>query len=459
MIGIGNQRRSGPAVRVLHLVHNHPSLHPGGTEIFARELFHELRRDPDSTHLFIAAVDDLHRKPHPGTRFQSAGAGPDELLLWAGHFDRFQLNQTDTEGTLFELGEMAESFRPDVVHFHHLLRIGANAVPFLRRVCPDARFVLTLHDYYALCHRDGVLLRHPGNERCDGPTPNACNGCFPEISPARFRVRELMLKAHLAGFDRFVAPSRFLIDRYREWGLPADRLTLIANGRDWAEPAAARPGGPEGRNRFAILGNLSPYKGTTVALAAARRLAERAVPFTLDVHGAALYQTDAFSTAVADGVRALGPLAHLHGSYRPEDVPAILAAADWVVVPSIWWENAPLVIDEAMHHGRPVICAGIGGMAERVRNGIDGLHFRTGDALSLADTMARAATEHGLWDRLAGAIRPSRTIAAAAADHAALYRELLQQPAPVAGAAEEDAAPARRRRPTMPRGTVSPARA
>ena len=54
--------------------------------------------------------------------------------------------------------------------------------------------------------------------------------------------------------------------------------------------------------------------------------------------------------------------------------------ADWVVMPSVWWENAPLVIAEAHAHGRPVICSNIGGMAESVRHGVDGLHFPAGDA-------------------------------------------------------------------------------
>ncbi|BBK42027.1 glycosyl transferase [Allostella vacuolata] len=436
-------------MRVLHLVHNHPSLHPGGTEIFARELFRRLGRESGTTQLFVAAVDDLHRRPHPGTRFQSAGHGADEILLWAGHFDRFQLNQTDTEGTLFELGEMAENFRPDIIHFHHLLRFGANAVPFLRRVCPDARFVLSLHDYYALCHRDGVLLRNPANERCDGPSPTACNGCFPDISPARFRVRELMLKAHLSGFDRYIAPSRFLIDRYTDWGLPAGRITHIANGRAW--PASAPPRRTDGpRNRFAVLGNLSVYKGTPVALAAARRLADLGVDFSLDVHGAARYQTDPFVARLEEDQRAIGSRARLHGSYQPAEVAGILSSADWVIVPSIWWENAPLVIDEAMHHGRPVLCSNIGGMAERVRDGVDGLHFRAGDALSLADAMQRAISEEGLWQRLASGIRPPRTIDDAARDHVALYEELLTPVAPAA-APIGSPAPGRRRRPSLPR--------
>ena len=80
--------------------------------------------------------------------------------------------------------------------------------------------------------------------------------------------------------------------------------------------------------------------------------------------------------------------------------------ADWIVVPSIWWENSPLVIQEAFMHGRPVICSDIGGMAEKVRDGVDGLHFRANDARSLAATIQRAAGTPGLWEKLRQGIRP-----------------------------------------------------
>ena len=69
-----------------------------------------------------------------------------------------------------------------------------------------------------------------------------------------------------------------------------------------------------------------------------------------------------------------------------------MASVDWVVVPSIWWENSPLVIQEAFLHGRPVICSDIGGMAEKVDDGVNGLHFRTGDPRSLAQAIRRATS-------------------------------------------------------------------
>jgi glycosyltransferase involved in cell wall biosynthesis len=77
----------------------------------------------------------------------------------------------------------------------------------------------------------------------------------------------------------------------------------------------------------------------------------------------------------------------LRGEYANERVSDLLDHLDLIVVPSIWWENSPVVIEEALSRGVPVLCSDIGGMAEKVRPGIDGWHFRVGDARSLAQRL------------------------------------------------------------------------
>ena len=113
------------------------------------------------------------------------------------------------------------------------------------------------------------------------------------------------------------------------------------------------------------------------------------------------------------------------GRYRPDELSALMRAVDWVVIPSIWWENSPLVIQEAFAHGRPVICSDIGGMAEKVTDGVDGLHFRAGDPQSLADTIERAIGTPGLWDRLRAGIGEVHPLARHLANLTDLYDELL----------------------------------
>ena len=75
------------------------------------------------------------------------------------------------------------------------------------------------------------------------------------------------------------------------------------------------------------------------------------------------------------------------------------------MVPSIWWENSPLVIQEAFLHGRPVICSDIGGMAEKVDHDVNGLHFPVGDPDALARTIQRAAIDQGCGSALLPASR------------------------------------------------------
>jgi glycosyltransferase involved in cell wall biosynthesis len=103
-----------------------------------------------------------------------------------------------------------------------------------------------------------------------------------------------------------------------------------------------------------------------------------------------------------------------------------MRTVDWVVVPSTWWENAPLVIHEARAARRPVICSGIGGMAEMVEDGISGLHVPPGDAAALAETMLLAAADADRWDHMARALTPASHEAFVEA-HLGLYRSVCDR--------------------------------
>jgi len=415
-------------VRVLTFCHNHPALHPGGTEMLALELHREMRRRGIDS-FFLAGVDKLHRGRSSGTCFQTVGSSESEMLMWTGEFDPVSLAQHDFYGVFPELTDFLLHYRPTVVHFHHTLLVGVETIALVRRILPEAKIVLTLHDYYPLCPRDGILLNAAG-ERCQGPDIDSCRTCLPGLVPAAWRLRDLHIRNHLGLVHRFVCPSEFLRGRYLDWGLPAERMTVLRNGRPAAAPAPHRPLPADGvRNRFAIFGNLSRPKGTLVALRAAALLKEAGAEFSLTLHGAPKFQGEAFQAEFAKLLDQAGSRVVHAGEYGPAEIAGRMAAADWVVAPSIWWENAPLVIEEAFQHRRPVLCSGIGGMAERVSDGVDGLHFTAGDPAALAAAMRRGMDEPGLWERLAGGIRPAVTLTACADAHLALYGD-LSGPAP-----------------------------
>lgn len=408
-------------LRVLTICHNHPGLHPGGSEIFAHDLFRALGRNREVEALFLGCTHSVHRERKPGTAFQTFGRSADELLLWAGHFDPFHMSQLDHQGVMPELGELLTSFQPDIVHLHHLLLIGAESLFLIRRLLPHCRIVLTLHDYYLICANDGQMVKPGTMELCNGAHHDACHGCFPDRPLDSFRLRELHLKGLLSHVDHFVAPSRFLRDRFIAWGIAPSRISVIRNGIPAARPAPHRSG--KEKRVFGYFGNINPYKGLPVLLDAMRQLSD--LEPELIVHGDALFQTEAFKAEIDAKIQggALKGVA-TRGRYDRADLPRLMAEVDWVVVPSVWWENSPLVIQEAFQHRRPVIASDLGGMAETVTHQTSGLTFRAGDSASLARAMRRAMTEPRLWERLVEGIPPTRDIEMAAAEHLALYTEL-----------------------------------
>jgi len=414
-------------LKVLHLCHNHPSLHPGGTEIFALDLHRQMVSSGDVEGLFIGCVDQNHRQQRPGTVFQGIGASSDEMLMWTGHFDNFYLSQIDLHGIVPELSDLLTTLRPDIVHFHHILLMGVEILFLVRRVLPKAKIVLSLHDYYAICAHDGQMVTVGERRPCQQATPDACHRCFPRLDQEHFVLRERHIKTHFSVVDRFLSPSNFLRRRYIGWGLAPERIEVMRNARPEAEIAPHRQGrGNETRNRFAYFGNLNPNKGVLVLLEAARLLNERRPgSFRVDIHGGAPFQSDAFKADLKEALAKVAGFVHWHGAYQADEMTGLMRDVDWVVTPSVWWENAPLVIDEAFVHRRPVIASNMGGMAESVTDGVDGLTFRPGDAAALADTMERALAEPDLWESLVDGIAPRRTLETCAAEHVALYRRLL----------------------------------
>ncbi len=408
------------------IAHNHPGFFPGGGEIFAYRMFLELKRNAAYTTLFLGATGKQNREPHPGTPFLAYEGREDEYLFWGDHFDYFQQSLRDSEFLYRDFANFLTLHRPSVIHFHHTLRLGVEALTVARRTLPDARIIYTLHDFIPMCHRDGQMIRVGTNALCERATPARCHECFPTISSARFKARELFIKAHFQHVDMFVSPSEFLAERYRQWGIPTDKISVIANGTPTPQRTLSQKKTlPRSNNqpvRFGYFGQISSYKGTMLLLKAAQELINDGFNnIELHIHGNIHFQSDDFKEEFESTIAKLAPRAQFHGVYPPEQISHLMHGIDWVVVPSIWWENAPLVISEALRHQKPVICSDIGGMAELIQHEVNGLHFRVGDMASLVDAMRRTMTEKGLQQRLIKQITQPLTIKECVQQYMHLY--------------------------------------
>lgn len=392
--------------RVLFVCHGHPSVRPGGAEAYALEL-HEAIRDLSSRFKpFLMAYRAAEAADGGQPRLATiGGADPSQFFLVsaAAGFNPFTGRHGDRR-VLELFCELLEDLRPDIVHFQHTLFLGYDLIGVVRQILPHAAIVYTLHEFLPICHHDGQMLRTYDGSPCRKASSHACHQCFPAISVDQFFFRRLFVQSQFARVDHFIAPSRFLRDRYIDWGIPAERICFEEYGRRVvrriADPEFSRP-----RHTLGFFGQLTPFKGADVLLEAMRLLARRGSPARLRVHGANLdRQRPVFQQKLRKLLEDSRHNVTLLGSYQHADLPRLMADVDWVVVPSIWWENSPLVIQEAFQHSRPVICSDIGGMAEKVTHDVDGLHFRAADTNSLADVIDRAIHTPDLWERLRGGI-------------------------------------------------------
>jgi len=416
----------------------HPELVRGGAQQICYELFQGLGERDDLDVTLLASIDSsLPSLFKSGARITGFDGRPGEFLFLSREYDHLW-NKIGDPLLIRAYVEFLELISPDVVHFHHFLTLGIDLLTATRRALPRARIVFTFHEFLAICSADGHMVRLTDRSLCTHASPVRCHQCFPHRPPEHFFVREMWMKRHLESVDAFTVPSRFMIDFFTRWGMPPERIRHVANGqrnynRDLVGPPRLDGGCASPlRNRFGFFGQFVDNKGLYVLLRAVDVLRARGFTnFVVEINGDNLrYASEAVRTEVESFLAREATLPFenrnviLNGSYHVEQLADRMARVDWCIMPSLWWEAFGLVISEAWMFHRPVIASNIGAMKERIRDGVDGLHFNVGDATALAQVMLRAATEKGLWDRLVKNIPTPPMRSAMIEQFVALYREL-----------------------------------
>jgi glycosyltransferase involved in cell wall biosynthesis len=273
---------------------------------------------------------------------------------------------------------------PSVVHFHNLSGLSAGLI----RVAREAGIptVLTVHDHWALCLHN-TLLQTDGSpcisrRHCQRCLDELCGNRETGTVPAQLRNR--FVKASYRLLDAIISPSRYLSGAYEKTGIGEGRFHVIPNGvpAEMLRPRA-RSGRPSGQVEFVYTGYLGPHKGVDTLLEAFGRPEIRSAArlrFVGDGH---------LRERLEGAVRAagLGSQVQFDGWVDPLRVPEALRSADCVILPSIWPENHPGSVTEAMAMGVGVIGSRLGGIPELIEDGKTGLLFEPGDTQALAAKM------------------------------------------------------------------------
>jgi glycosyltransferase involved in cell wall biosynthesis len=404
--------------RILVIAHAHPDFSLGGGEIAAYNLFQAYRNAP-----CVEAAWFLGRADRGRGCSGTLGMRREGEYVWdQGIGDWHLMKAAHRESVLTWFADLVRALRPTIVHAHHYMHLGLEFIRVIKKIDPSIRIYLTLHEYMAICRNNGQMIKTDGNRLCSRSSPDECRICFPQHTAEDFWLREHFFKRHFDLVDGFISPSRFLRERYVAWGIAPDRIIVIENGQEDLPQLGLRPlEEGEARNRFGFFGQITPYKGLHVLLDALSHLKRKQRQrIVLEVHGANLeMQTDEYRKRIEALRKPLVDegVVQWIGPYQPHEMRHRMAGVDWVVVPSTWWENSPMVIQESFLCGRPLLVSDIGGMAEKVRNGVDGLHVATGNSLQWGRTMLAAGTSTQLWDSLRAGIRQPITHQACAMAH------------------------------------------
>ncbi|MFC2023351.1 glycosyltransferase family 4 protein [Chloroflexota bacterium] len=398
-------------LRILLVSHKYPPHALGGVEVYAYHLAQALkerhrvavfyRHDEVGMPAFSAQDEEVDGVLSRRVSWRPTGAGASV----AGEFLSTFLN-AHIESSF---AQFVEEFQPDLIHFQHVMALSARLLDLAVQAGVPA--LLTLHDYWFICGNSQLIW--PDGQTCRGKAWGMnCVRCaaaarFPSrlvpwlrpfLAPL-FLYRDRVVSQAAERASLLISPSRFLIQQYVAAGLPAERLVFLENGLpvDHIRKVAREPA--DGPLRVAFLGSLAWQKGVHVLAEAFGQLPEGVA--RLRIWG----DPDVFPE-YGERLRGLAQRsdAELMGRVANEQIGDMLADTDVLVVPSLWYENSPMVIQEARAAGVPVVVSGHGALAEKVQNGVDGLHFPPGDAGSLCGTLQRLAAEADLLPRLRGAL-------------------------------------------------------
>ena len=283
-----------------------------------------------------------------------------------------------------KLKRLLQDFPADVAHLHCIYHhLSPSIISTLRDA--GVPVVMTAHDLKIACPAYKMLNDTGICERCkDGNLLNVVKHRCVRGSLAASAIVMVessvhrMLNTYQGKLDKVVVPSRFFMEKFIEWSWPRDKFAYIPNYVDASRFAPAYEVG----DYFLYFGRLAPEKGVATLMRAAK---VAGVKLKIAGTGPIEAELHALQAELAGDIEFLG--------YRSgAELHALIREARAVVLPSEWYENAPMSVLESFALGTPVVGARIGGIPEMVVEGETGWTFESRNIDDLAALLSRLVT-------------------------------------------------------------------
>jgi glycosyltransferase involved in cell wall biosynthesis len=446
-------------VKILYVVHQFFPRHLTGTETYTYELARSAKERGHEVSVLCYEHSNLPGVPRRGVLREEYAGIPVTRFCYDS---RTWHNPTLYEYWNEEFGELAKTFfekqRPDLIHFTHNSLLSAALLKSAHLL--GIPTVLTLTDFWYICPR--MQLVREDESLCAGPVVELdCYECYHapvldkwrfitdklpgplrrRVATARSRLKRNVLTSKAASdnfldaalnraprlkeavklVDVVIAPTLFLLEMFRKNGFDTSRFRLINFGINTALLKDAVKT-PSSTFRFAFVGTLSHHKGCHVLIEALRQIPGDRLE--LQIYGS----EEQFPEYARPLRKAAGGDTRIKflGTFPREEIGRVLAEMDVLIMPSLWYENSPLMLLFALRSHTPVIASDVGGLSEFIRDGGNGFLFKTGDAEGLRGVMRRFVDDTALLGRMRAGETNIKSIEEHSAEIEDIYRSLVK---------------------------------
>ena len=399
-------------MKILKVIHGYPMRYNAGSEVYSQTLCQGLAARHE-VHVFTREEDSFA----PDFRLRTEHDAEDpRITLHLVNNPRLK-DGYRAQGIDQRFAQVMDQVQPDIVHVGHLNHLSTSLLQ--EATSRHVPILYTLHDYWVMCPRGQFMQTMPANPdelwaACSGQDNARCakqcysryfSGAADEAATdmaywTDWVDRRMQHMRQMAGLvDIFIAPARYLHDRYRDdFGLPAHKLVYLDYGFD-TRRLTGRSRTPGEPFTFGYIGTHIPAKGIHDLIHAFGQLTGNV---RLRIWGRPRGQDSDALKAIARSLPAdMAQRVEWTHEYRNQDIVSqVFNHVDAIVVPSVWVENSPLVIHEAQQARVPVITANAGGMAEYVQHEVNGLLFEHRSRADLQIQMQRLADNPALAVKL-----------------------------------------------------------
>lgn len=436
----------GAALKILMAVHHFPPNYTGGAEWRTLRTAVELMKRGHQVQ--VVSVEKFDCEVTPGGRLSWDDDTFEEVAIRRLCLDGRSLGtyskvEYDNPWIGEHMAHLIQEWQPDLFHlFSGYIMSGSSLQAAYEAGIPTA---VTLTDFWFLCPRIS-FLRSDGTLSTLPIQPWVCARCLGE-EKRRYRYLRKVLpwlanfywRSHTGASDRIqerhdyllsqlnragvvISPSEFLRSIYIQAGVDPRKIVFSRQGRRSPNPLQGEfEKTPSRCLRAGYLGQITPIKGVKVLVEALQYLP--GADLTLRIYGDPSTFPD--YTAELMPLVKQDPRIEFCGVYQSADLPSVHRDLDVVVVPSLWYENSPNVIQEAYLHRTPAIVSKLGGMIEMVEHEKGGLVFEPGNARDLSFQLKRLLDEPGLLEHLRSGIPPVKTLSEEIDELEMFYTRLL----------------------------------